>query len=49
MTGFGVEIADLTMRFGGTVALDKLSLRMAPGVIHGLLGRNGSGSTTCNL
>jgi ABC-2 type transport system ATP-binding protein len=43
---FGVEVRDLTVRYGSTVALQDVSFRLEPGVIHGLLGRNGSGKTT---
>jgi ABC-2 type transport system ATP-binding protein len=43
---FGVEVTDLTVRYGPTVALQDVSFRLEPGVIHGLLGRNGSGKTT---
>lgn len=46
MTGLGVEIKDLTLRYGATTALDGLSLSLAPGKIYGLLGRNGSGKTS---
>jgi ABC-2 type transport system ATP-binding protein len=42
----GVEVRDLTARYGRTVALQDVSFRLEPGVIHGLLGRNGSGKTT---
>jgi ABC-2 type transport system ATP-binding protein len=37
---------DLTVRFSEVPALDGLDLRLAPGKIHGLLGRNGSGKST---
>jgi branched-chain amino acid transport system ATP-binding protein/sulfate-transporting ATPase len=37
---------DLTMRFGGLVALDRLNLEVAPNRILGLIGPNGSGKTT---
>ncbi|GAA4456354.1 ATP-binding cassette domain-containing protein [Phytohabitans houttuyneae] len=41
-----VEIKDLTIRYGETVAVDGLSVRLDGGKIHGLLGRNGSGKTS---
>lgn len=46
MTGLGVELRDLSVRYGATVALDGVSATVAPGTITGLLGRNGSGKTT---
>ena len=46
MSGFGVEVRDLTARYDTTVALDAVSFTIRPGVITGLLGRNGSGKTT---
>jgi ABC-2 type transport system ATP-binding protein len=42
----GVEVEDLTARYGATVALDGVTLSIAAGGITGLLGRNGSGKTT---
>ena len=41
-----VRTEDLSVRFAGVPALDRLDLRLAPGKIHGLLGRNGSGKST---
>jgi ABC-2 type transport system ATP-binding protein len=46
MNGFGVEVHDLTARYGTTTALDAVSFTIRPGAITGLLGRNGSGKTT---
>ena len=40
-----IEIDDVTMRFGGTAALDAVSARMDSG-ITGLVGPNGAGKTT---
>ncbi len=36
----------LTKRFGGFVAVDKLDLQVRPGEIFGFLGANGAGKTT---
>jgi ABC-type branched-subunit amino acid transport system ATPase component len=41
-----VDVAGLTMRFGGLTALDGLDLKIARGEVLGLLGPNGSGKTT---
>lgn len=43
---YAVEATDLTVRYGSTIALDRVSLRFEPGVIYGLLGRNGTGKTS---
>ena len=40
-----VSASGLTLRYGGTVALDDVSLRLSEGVT-GLLGPNGAGKTT---
>ena len=45
-TGARVEADALTRRFGDTVALDGVSLTIAPGEAFGLLGANGAGKTT---
>lgn len=45
-TALAVRTEDLSVRFGGVPAIDRLDLRLAPGKIHGLLGRNGSGKST---
>lgn len=41
-----VEVVDLTLTYGSTVAVDDLSVTFEAGRIHGLLGRNGSGKTS---
>ncbi len=41
-----IEISDLTKTFGRTVALDRLSMTVGTGQIHGFLGPNGAGKST---
>ncbi|TMC51349.1 MAG: ATP-binding cassette domain-containing protein [Chloroflexi bacterium] len=41
-----LRVRDLTVRFGGIVALDKVSLDLNRGEILGLIGPNGAGKTT---
>jgi ABC-2 type transport system ATP-binding protein len=41
-----VRTESVSVRFARVPALDRLDLRLAPGKIHGLLGRNGSGKST---
>ncbi len=41
-----LELVDLTMEFGGVVALHDVSLRIEPGQIFGIIGPNGAGKTT---
>ena len=41
-----LECTDLTMRFGGLVALNALEMHVDAGETVGLVGPNGSGKTT---
>ena len=34
-----LEVRDVTVRFGGNVALDQVSLSAEPGCVTGLIGR----------
>ncbi|HET9139931.1 ABC transporter ATP-binding protein [Actinophytocola sp.] len=45
-SGSVLECSGLTRRFGDRVAVDGVSVRIAPGETYGLLGPNGAGKTT---
>ena len=42
-----LEVDDVTLRFGGVVALNEVSFHINEGEILGLIGPNGAGKTTC--
>ena len=46
MTTPMLTVANLTMRFGGLVAIDNISLTVEPGGIHAIIGPNGAGKST---
>src|SRR5258708_9666639 len=41
-----VEVSGMTKRFGAFTALDNVSMRVAAGSFHALLGENGAGKST---
>lgn len=42
-----LTVSELSLRFGGIVALDQLSFSVEKGTICGLIGPNGAGKTSC--
>ncbi|GAA3263126.1 ABC transporter ATP-binding protein [Nonomuraea helvata] len=41
-----IEVRGLTMRYGGTLAVDDLTFTVKPGLVTGFLGPNGAGKST---
>src|SRR5262249_35197567 len=46
MTSPILETVDLTRQYSGLVAVNRVSLRFAPGKVHAVIGPNGAGKTT---
>jgi len=41
-----LELIDVTKRYPGTIANNKVSMRVMPGVVHAVIGENGAGKST---
>ena len=41
-----IAATGISKRFGGALAVDDVSLRIAPGEIHSIVGENGAGKST---
>ncbi len=46
MNGLAIHVKDLTRRFGGFTAVDRITFDVKPGEVFGFLGANGAGKTT---
>jgi ABC-type branched-subunit amino acid transport system ATPase component/ABC-type branched-subunit amino acid transport system permease subunit len=44
--GPALRVTDITVRFGGRIAVDGVSIAVEPGSVVGLIGSNGAGKTT---
>ncbi len=42
-----LHLDEVTVRFGGILALDAVSTTVQPGTVHALIGPNGAGKSTC--
>ena len=45
-TAAALRVENVSKTFPGGLALDSVSLELAPGEVHGLVGGNGSGKST---
>ena len=45
-TPYAIEMVDITKRFPGIIANDRITLQLKKGEIHALLGENGAGKST---
>jgi ribose transport system ATP-binding protein len=41
-----IEMSNIAKAFGGSVAVDRVSLELLPGSVHALMGENGAGKST---
>lgn len=46
MSDNAIQISDLTVRYGRTLAVDNAALRVARGAVYALVGRNGAGKSS---
>ena len=44
-----LELVDVSRRFGGALAVDRMSLSVQPGSIAGLIGPNGAAKPPCSI
>ncbi|MDW6024331.1 sugar ABC transporter ATP-binding protein [Mesorhizobium sp. BAC0120] len=41
-----IEMSNISKSFGGSLAVDRVSLELLPGTVHALMGENGAGKST---
>ncbi|NEE22227.1 ATP-binding cassette domain-containing protein, partial [Streptomyces sp. SID7499] len=46
-TTAALAVEDVTVRFSGLTALDRVSFTVEPGSVHAVIGPNGAGKSTC--